>query len=55
MKFSLAASITLAILADVALARNCQAGNYYCGYNLNYMGKPPRALPQMSPYLAYIT
>jgi hypothetical protein len=45
MKFWVAASITLAILADVALARNCQAGNHYCGYNLNYMGKPPQSTP----------
>lgn len=41
MKISLAASLTLAMLAEVAVARNCDGGLNYCGKTLNKIGTPP--------------
>ncbi|KAM0689870.1 hypothetical protein Q7P36_010742 [Cladosporium allicinum] len=38
MKISLAASLTLAMLAEVAVARNCDGGLNYCGKTLNKIG-----------------
>jgi hypothetical protein len=45
MKISLA-SITLALLAEVAIARNCNAGLNYCGSTLNKIGTLPRPIPR---------
>jgi hypothetical protein len=42
MKISLVASVTLAMLAEVTVARNCNEMLDYCGYNLNKIGTVPK-------------
>lgn len=44
MKISLAASVALAILTKVAIARNCNGGLDYCGKTLSQIGAPLRRL-----------
>lgn len=44
MKISIA-SIALAMLAEIAVARNCNGGLKYCGSTLLKIGKVPRPRP----------